>query len=76
VVILKSCIRYESINTLKWISKQYQGPNFHLDLKNPRNSDTSPGDVNHLLPEYEKLLAPVAGAWNALKAHLLEALSR
>ncbi|HPO01365.1 MAG TPA: hypothetical protein PK879_11700, partial [Opitutaceae bacterium] len=33
---------------------------FNLDFKNPHNSDTGPGDVDHLLPEYEKLLAQIA----------------
>jgi type I restriction enzyme M protein len=30
--------------------------NYDLDIKNPHNTDTSPGDVDHLLPAYEKLL--------------------
>jgi type I restriction enzyme M protein len=58
-----------SIDTIK-------AGNFNLDLKNPRNSDEGPGDVDHLLPEYEKLLAQIAETRNALKAQLMEALSR
>jgi type I restriction enzyme M protein len=50
--------------------------NFNLDLKNPHNPDTSPGDVDHLLPEYEKLLAQIAETRGTLKAQLLEALTR
>ena len=50
--------------------------NFNLDLKNPHSTDEGPGDVDHLLPEYEKLLAQIAETRNALKAQLMEALSR
>lgn len=34
----------------------------HADwfLGNPHNPDTGTGDVDHLLPEYEKLLAQIA----------------
>lgn len=55
---------------------QIKAGNYNLDLKNPHNSDTGPGDVDHLLPEYETLLAQIAETRNALKAQLLEALSR
>ena len=34
--------------------------NFNLDLKNPHNSDESPGYINVLLPEYEALLQRIA----------------
>ena len=50
--------------------------NFNLDLKNSHSSDTGPGDVDHLLPEYEKLLAQIAETRSHLKAQLMEALSR
>jgi type I restriction-modification system DNA methylase subunit len=50
--------------------------NFNLDLKNPHNPDTGPGDVDQLLPEYEKLLAQIAEARGQLKAQLMEALNR
>ena len=49
---------------------------FNLDLKNPHNSDTGPGDVDHLLPEYEKLLEKIAETRNTLKNELQNALSR
>ncbi|MEO6095207.1 MAG: class I SAM-dependent DNA methyltransferase [Fibrobacteria bacterium] len=49
---------------------------FNLDLKNPHSSDTGPGDVDHLLPEYEKLLAQIAETRKLLKAQLMEALTR
>jgi type I restriction enzyme M protein len=58
-----------SIDTIK-------AGNFNLDLKNPHSTDEGPGDVDHLLPEYEKLLAQIAETRNALKAQLMEALSR
>ncbi len=58
-----------SIDTIK-------AGNFNLDLKNPHSSDTGPGDVDHLLPEYEKLLAQIATTRGLLKAQLMEALTR
>ena len=58
-----------SIDTIK-------AGNFNLDLKNPHSSDTGPGDVDHLLPEYEKLLAQIAATRGQLKAQLMEALTR
>lgn len=50
--------------------------NYNLDTKNPHNSDTDPGDVDHLLPEYEKLLEKIAATRAELKAQLKEALTR
>ena len=58
-----------SIDTLK-------AGNFNLDLKNPHRTDDGPGDVDHLLPEYEKLLTQIAETRGQLKAQLMEALSR
>ncbi len=49
--------------------------NYNLDLKNPHNADEGPGDVEHLLPEYEKLLAQIAETRAALKAELRRALT-
>jgi type I restriction enzyme M protein len=49
--------------------------NYNLDLKNPHNSDVGPGDVDHLLPEYEKLLVEIAGTRAALKTELYSALT-
>jgi type I restriction enzyme M protein len=48
---------------------------YNLDLKNPHNPDTGPGDVDHLLPEYEKLLAQIAETRAKLKAELHHALA-
>ena len=55
---------------------QIEVGNFNLDLKNPHNPDTGPGDVDHLLPEYEKVLAQIAETRGQLKAQLMEALTR
>jgi type I restriction enzyme M protein len=55
---------------------QIKAGNFNLDLKNPHNADEGPGDVDHLLPEYEQLLAQIAVTRSKLKAQLLEALNR
>jgi len=58
-----------SIDTIK-------AGNFNLDLKNPHNSDTGPGDVDHLLPEYEKLLDQISATRAELKKQLQDALTR
>ena len=50
--------------------------NYNLDLKNPHNADTGPGDLDELLPEYEALLARIAETRAALKKELQQALSR
>ncbi|MBW6484748.1 MAG: type I restriction-modification system subunit M [Syntrophobacterales bacterium] len=55
---------------------QIKAGNYNLDLKNPHVSDTGPGDLDHLLPEYEKLLAQIAATRAELKAQLQEALTR
>jgi type I restriction enzyme M protein len=47
--------------------------NFNLDLKNPHDPDSSPGDVDHLLPEYERLLALIAATRATLKTELQNA---
>ena len=48
---------------------------YNLDIKNPHSSDDDPGDVDHLLPEYEKLLAQIAQTRAALKHELQQALT-
>ena len=47
---------------------------FNLDMKNPHNGDSRPGDVDELLPEYEQLLARIAATRAKLKAELYQAL--
>lgn len=54
---------------------QIKAGNYNLDLKNPHNADEGPGDVEHLLPEYEKLLAQIAETRAALKTELYRALT-
>jgi len=49
---------------------------YNLDLKNPNKVEDGPGDVDHLLPEYEKLLAQIADTRATLKGILREALER
>lgn len=53
---------------------QIKAGNYNLDLKNPHKTDEGPGDVDHLLPEYEKLLAQIAETRALLKKELHHAL--
>ncbi len=55
---------------------QIKAGNFNLDLKNPHTTEEGPGDVDQLLPEYEKLLAQIADTRAALKKELQQALTR
>lgn len=55
--------------------EQIQPNGFNLDIKNPHNPDTGPGDVDHLLPEYERLLAQISDTRAALKRELHTALT-
>jgi type I restriction enzyme M protein len=55
--------------------EQIKAGNYNLDSKNPHNSDTGPGDVDHLLPEYENMLAQIARTRAALKTELHHALT-
>jgi type I restriction enzyme M protein len=55
---------------------QIKAGNFNLDLKNPHSTEEGPGDVDHLLPEYEKLLQEIAETRGQLKTQLMEALTR
>ena len=54
---------------------QIRAGNFNLDLKNPHATDDGPGDVDQLLPEYEKLLARIAETRAQLKQELHRALT-
>jgi type I restriction enzyme M protein len=54
---------------------QVKAGNYKLDLKNPHNSDTGPGDLDHLLPEYEELLVQITETRIALKQELFRALT-
>lgn len=66
----------ESEQTWRVSIDQIEGDNYNLDLKNPHQVDTGPGDVDHLLPEYEKLLAQIAAMRAELKTQRQGALSR
>jgi len=55
--------------------EQIKAGNYNLDLKNPHKTDDGPGDVDHLLPEYEKLLAQIAETRAALRQELHRALT-
>jgi type I restriction enzyme M protein len=68
--------RVETAQAWRVSIDQIKAGNFNLDLKNPHSSDTGPGDVDHLLPEYEQLLAQIAETRGQLKAQLMEALTR
>jgi len=48
---------------------------YNLDRKNPHVRDEGPGDVDELLPEYEKLLSQIAETRAELKGKLKEALT-
>ena len=50
-------------------------PIYNLDIKNPHNSETGPGNLDELLPEYEALLAQIAETRNKLRDELYAALS-
>jgi type I restriction enzyme M protein len=54
---------------------QIRASGFNLDLKNPNKPDEGPGDLDHLLPEYESLLAQIAETRSLLKQELHHALS-
>jgi type I restriction enzyme M protein len=54
---------------------QIKAGNFNLDLKNPHRPDEGLGDVDHLLPEYEKLLVQIASTRSKLKQELHRALT-
>jgi type I restriction enzyme M protein len=68
--------RVENAQAWRVSIDQIKAGNFNLDLKNPHKPDTGPGDVDQLLPEYEKLLEKIAATRNALKNELQKALSR
>jgi type I restriction enzyme M protein len=55
--------------------EQIKASGYNLDLKNPHGADAGPGDVEQLLPEYEKLLAQIAQTRAALKQQLHDALT-
>jgi type I restriction enzyme M protein len=67
--------RVENEHAWRVSIEQIRAGNYNLDLKNPHNPDTGPGDVDHLLPEYEQLLAQIADTRAKLKHELHAALT-
>jgi type I restriction enzyme M protein len=55
---------------------EIKASNYNLDLSNPHQNGDHPGDVDHLLPEYEKLLTQITETRAALQTELHHALSR
>lgn len=49
---------------------------YNLDIKNPHNADTGPGDPDELLAQYQSLQASIASIQEQLKIQLAEALER
>ena len=68
--------RVETEQAWRVPAEQIKANGYNLDLKNPHNPDTGPGDVDHLLPDYEKLLAKIADTRVKLKRELEHALTR
>ncbi len=68
--------RVENAQAWRVSFEEIKAANFNLDRKNPHATDDGPGDVDHLLPEYEKLLAQIAATRAALKKELHAALTR
>ena len=67
--------RKESEQAWRVSIDQIKAGNYNLDFKNPHQSDEGHGDVDHLLPEYEKLLAQIAETRATLKRQLHQALT-
>jgi type I restriction enzyme M protein len=67
-------VRVENERAWRVPIEQIKAGGYNLDLKNPHDSGEGPGDVEHLLPEYEKLLAQIAETRAALKHELAGAL--
>jgi type I restriction enzyme M protein len=67
--------REENEQAWRVSTDQIKAGTYNLDLKNPYNSDAGPGDLDHLLPEYEKLLTRIAETRAELKQELHHALT-
>jgi type I restriction enzyme M protein len=67
--------RVESEQAWRVSLDQIKEGNYNLDLKNPNTLEEGPGDVDHLLPAYEKLLSQIAETRAALKQELHRALT-
>jgi type I restriction enzyme M protein len=67
--------RKENEHAWKVSVEQIKAGNYNLDLKNPHDSDKGVGDVEHLLPAYEAILAQIADTRASLKKQLYQALA-
>ncbi len=54
--------------------KQIIEGGYNLDIKNPHNADTGPGDPEELLKDYQELLGQIADTRNRLRDEFMEAL--
>ena len=68
--------RVENDQAWKVTIDQIKASGFNLDQKNPRKKEEGPGDIDELIPEYEKLLAQIAATRKALESELRDALTR
>jgi type I restriction enzyme M protein len=66
--------RVENLQAWRVSIDEIKAGNYNLDLKNPYSPDTEPGDVDHLLQVYEKLLTQIAETRAALERELHDAL--
>lgn len=67
--------RVESEQAWRVSIDKIKASGFNLDIKNPNRREEGLGDVDHLLPEYEKLLAQIAETRASLKKELHHALT-
>jgi type I restriction enzyme M protein len=67
--------RQENEHAWRVPMSQIEASGYNLDIKNPNAPDDHPGNVDELLPEYEKLLAQIAATRAELKRQLQAALS-
>jgi type I restriction enzyme M protein len=67
--------RVENEHAWRVSIEEIKADNYNLDRKNPHDPGTGPGDLDHLLPEYEQLLARIADTRAKLKKELHAALT-
>src|SRR5215469_9335280 len=67
--------RTESASAWRVSLEQIKAVNYSLDFKNPHQIDNGPANVQHLLAQYEELLAEAAKTMSTLKTELKHALS-
>ena len=54
--------------------EQIRDSGYNLDIKNPHDADTGPGDPDELLKQYKTVLADLGKTRDALKEELMSAL--